>query len=69
MREKLGALIQFLAVVAMFILIWWGVGGAYQEYFGREIINVAKLTVHLVAIAVGFGVGVVGIIGGNLLKR
>ncbi len=69
MREKIGALIQFLAVVTMALTVWWGVGGAYQEYFAYEFVNVAKLSVRLIAIAVGLGVGIVGIFGGNLLKR
>ncbi len=69
MREKLGALIQFLAVIAMAILLFWGVGGAYQEYFGSEVVNAAKLSIRLIAVAVGFGVGILGIVGGNLLKK
>ena len=39
MREKLGALIQFLAVIAMAILLFWGVGGAYQEYYNKMYAN------------------------------
>lgn len=69
MREKLGALIQFVAVIAMAILLFWGIGGSYQEYFGSEVVNAAKLSIRLIAIAVGFGVGILGIFGGNMLKK
>lgn len=69
MREKLGALIQFLAVIAAVVLLFWGICGGYQEYFGSEIVNAAKLSIRLIAAAIGAGVGVGGIVLGNLLKR
>lgn len=73
MREKLGALIQFLAVIAAFILILFGVAGGYQGYFGNEDFTtaqrIAEASFYLVFAAVGAGVGIGGVILGNLLKK
>lgn len=73
MREKIGALIQFLAVIISFAMIFAGIGGAYDTYFGAEgLVNAGVIfwTLTFVVIAiVGAVVGVVGVLIGNLLKR
>lgn len=73
MKEKIGALIQFFAVVVGFILIFWGVSGAYQSYFNREDLLLAEViyntTYHLIGVAIGAGVGIGGVIVGNILKK
>lgn len=73
MKEKLGALIQFLAVVVGFILIVWGISGGYQSYFNKEDLEMAEViyntTYHLIGAAIGAGVGIGGVILGNILKK
>ena len=73
MREKIGALIQFLAVIASFGMIIYGVCGAYNTYFKAEEVEMAAAiaqSVGLLIIAVvGLAVGVVGVVVGNLMKR
>lgn len=73
MREKTGALIQFLAVIAAFILILWGIVGAYAAYFASEDLATSDIiyntVFHLVGAAIGAGIGIGGVIIGNLLKR
>ncbi len=73
MREKIGALIQFLAVVISFAMLFIGVCGAYNSYFGADgAVNSSViftiLTFAVVAV-VGVVVGVVGVLIGNLMKR
>ena len=67
MREKIGALIQYISIVVAFALVFSGVAHAYQLYFGYGA--VAKAVADLVLALVGFGVGLVGLFVGNLLKR
>ena len=69
MREKMGALIQFLAIIAACVLLIWGIGGAYLEYFGAEIPKASIVSLRLIAAAIGAGFGIVGVVVGNLLKR
>ena len=69
MREKIGAFIQFLAIIAAAVLLMLGLGHAYMDYFAAEFVKVAALSLHLIAAAIGAGVGVVGVVLGNLLKR
>lgn len=73
MREKLGALMQFLAVIIAFILMFWGIGGAYQAYFGNQDLATAKAVanaiVYLIYAVIGVGIGVGGVVVGNLLKK
>lgn len=69
MREKIGALIQFLAVIAAVALLFWGICGGYQEYFGSEVVNYAKFSLRLIAAVIGAGVGIGGVIIGSLLKK
>lgn len=73
MREKIGALIQFLAVVISFGMIVYGVCGAYNTYFKAEEVEmaaaVAQSIVLLIIAVVGLGIGVVGVVVGNLMKR
>lgn len=73
MREKIGALIQFLAVIISFAMIFAGIVGAYDSYFGAEgaaNADVIFWTVTFAVIAiVGAAIGVVGVLVGNLLKK
>lgn len=73
MREKTGALIQFFAVIAAFILLMFGICGAYQGYFGNEDFTtaqkIAEATFYLVFAAVGAGVGIGGVVFGDILKK
>lgn len=73
MKEKIGSLLQFLAVIIGFVLIFWGIGGAYQAYFNREEIEtvnaVYNTTKHLIGAVIGAGVGIFGVIIGNVLKK
>ena len=73
MREKIGALIQFLAVIISFAMLFLGIGGAYNEYFGADgLVNsgVILWTIIYGVIAIaGAVLGVVGVVVGNLLKR
>lgn len=69
MREKLGALIQFLAVIVAFILVMWGVIGGYQEYCGSEVVAIGKVMTHLIGALVGVGIGIGGVILGSLTKK
>ena len=69
MREKIGALIQFLAVVISFAMIFAGIGGAYNTFFKAEGDVVMWTTIFFVVAVVGLAVGIVGIIVGNLLKK
>ena len=72
MREKIGALIQFLAVIVAFGMVFYGVGGAYNTYFKAEAVEmasaIAKSVFLLIIALIGLGVGIVGVVVGNLLK-
>ena len=67
MKEKISSLIKFIAVIAAFALIFYGIGHAYQMYFGLH--KVAKAVGSLIVAAVGLGVGFVGLFVGNLVNR
>ncbi len=67
MREKIGALIQYVSIVVAFALVFYGVAHAYQLYFGSGAI--AKAVADLVIALIGFGIGLVGLFVGNLLKK
>ena len=73
MREKIGALIQFLAVIVAFGMLLVGIGGAYNTYFKADEVEVAGAVadaiVLLVVALAGAVIGVVGVVVGNLLKR
>ena len=73
MREKIGALIQFLSVIVAFGLLVWGVCGGYNVYYRAEgMVNAAVISVtviHLVVAVVGLVVGAGGVILGNRLKK
>ncbi len=69
MREKIGALIQFLAVVIAFAMLFAGIGGAYNTFF-KGVGDVAMWTTIFIGIAaVGLAIGIIGVIIGNLLKK
>lgn len=67
MREKISSLIKFIAVIAGLALIYYGLCGAYQQFFGVN--NTAKAITDIIIAAVGVGVGVVGFYIGNLVNR
>ena len=69
MREKIGSLIQFLAVVIAFAMIFVGVGGAYNSFFKGEGDVAMWTTIFIVIAVLGLAVGIVGVIIGNLLKK
>ena len=69
MREKIGALIQFLAVVIAFAMMFAGIGGAYNSFFKGEGDVAMWTTMFIVIAVVGLAVGIVGILIGNLLKK
>ena len=73
MKEKIGSLIQFLAVVIGFILLVWGIAGAYQSWFNKEDLEMAEViyntSYHLIGAAIGAGVSIGGVIFGNVLKK
>ena len=67
MKETISSLIKFIAVIAAFALIFYGIGHAYQMYFGLD--NAVKAIGSLVIAAIGLGVGFVGLFVGNLVDR
>ncbi len=69
MREKIGALIKFLAVIIGFMLVFWGICGAYGVYFGSEGIDIASTVARLIVAVIGAGVAFGGVLVGNIVNR
>lgn len=67
MKEKISALIKYIAVIVAFALIFYGIGRAYQMYFGLH--KTAMAISGLAIAAVGAGVGVVGMFVGKAVNR
>ena len=69
MKEKISALIKFLAVIVGFILAFWGICSAYGAYFGSEGVDIAMTISRLVIAAIGVGVAFGGVFVGNIVNR
>lgn len=69
MKEKISALIKFLAVIVGFLVVFWGVCGAYGEYFGSEGVNIAGTIAKLIVAAIGVGIAFGGVIVGKIVNR
>ena len=67
MKEKISSLIKFIAVIAAFVIVFYGIGHAYQTYFGAH--KAAKAIGDLIIAAAGMGIGFVGLFIGNLVNR